>query len=1466
MKKKYLFYCLLFIAIFSSNFLVNAQNYPPIIINENDRDVATYGLGGALGGNVTIRLQREELTGKQFPLQVTLPGDLPINCKKKVTVIYDSVLEYVHVSNPYFPTGTENPKVSYDLVGNQAQAFALQFRFPGYHTCNNTTANITVKVEVECNGQVQTYQNQFQIKARAQNTWVFSGWKPHEESRIDCGNYYYGVKGEIKYPNGIGYGVYSGTGTITMQNTDGSTTTQSFNDPVANKDGISFYKTFSACRASVPANTQATYNFTLSGSNGCGENGISGNFSVENYIGTRINRIRTPPISLFVNVNANDGSTTIPVGGSGKITVRFCNTDPNVNESNITLNVPINTTLVNITSISDSDGNVYPIQPNGQYNFSFPRLGVTTDLECKSITFQFTTTNNYTGNEYIELCSKITYNVNVENTPPPICSECWRNPYQNSYTSQNCGSSTGNPPSEPPRPAFWVEKCIFYQQSEYKIGDEIWFKVLVQNLGETSGSINLIDELSGLQDITVVPASFGGYSYYDNVPETIGCNHPYPSSEQWIPTTFPASGQHNGNALNFQIDNMPNDPHKVLIFTYSAIINPQSPGEKINRVRNSALPEDYCYDDCGEVSYQVYEYGELSIEKRADVTMADVGDVFNYEIKVKNTGSMTLNQVVVTDALPACVEVFGTPTIENSNGTPIFFTTSGNLNFHITESNLEIGDTFKIIIPVKKVALGDCCNTASVVANVVLFNSNVTADSSPPSACVTSPPVPAIEVSKCLVEPKEYYQIGDQISFRILVKNTGDLEGNIRLLDELQNLNQNLTLVNTPSIKYFSSGDCQTLGNEIGVPNTFQFTENHSVASLDWTLSNIPFDAQKVFVIEYTATINPQEFGSKKNEVKNTDGEILDDVDYTVVGIPGVEITKTADRQYVEVGNNFNYIISIKNTGQTSLHNISVEDLLPTCVELSGTIVAKDKNENFVNFVQTTNVLLDFENYELLPNDILVISIPVKKATSGSCCNVATVKVECKITHEKISVSTNENSACIKEANSACSYEFSKLKRAVPDLFPQAVENELAVNFIHHIDKEYDDIDNDGDVDILYVKTGNLKVLINSAGASNPPVFPSVGIDVAIQYPNILDHTNFPNSAITVLSHRLFDWDNDGDKDLIILAGKPAGSGKFLSGIYLYLNGGTGNFSMPVTLLDATRQGDYYGYHPSNAFPADYYQFIEVGDLNNDGLPDLLISGKDRIYGTVYFENTGTIVNPSFSLVSPQQFIPNATFQFWSQNPAFPRPTGSHQVPELHSIYGGGLDVFISNPLVEQNAQYGGGRLYYHPNLGGQTSGVLPNFNYTGFTNQFGLNDDWSSNYPNADFPNENSSPLLCDWIVTRFTDYFGTGCPIVIVYNNCTKKFYYYDQETPTLQMNDYNASRFIVDLYPNPAKHEVFYQISKNLMLKDIKIFDASGKLIAKPNIKQNRIDTANLPSGIYYVHFITDQKIITKKLIVK
>jgi hypothetical protein len=76
-----------------------------------------------------------------------------------------------------------------------------------------------------------------------------------------------------------------------------------------------------------------------------------------------------------------------------------------------------------------------------------------------------------------------------------------------------------------------------------------------------------------------------------------------------------------------------------------------------------------------------------------------------------------------------------------------------------------------------------------------------------------------------------------------------------------------------------------------------------------------------------------------------------------------------------------------------------------------------------------------------------------------------------------------------------------------------------------------------------------------------------------------------------------------------------------------------------------------------------------------------------------------------------------------------------------------------------------------------------------------------------------------------------------------------------------------FTSEIYPNPAKS--FFVIRPSLPVKEIEIFDVSGKLIkeiAFSSYKEPKISLKGIKSGAYLLKIKTENKEFTRKLIIK
>jgi hypothetical protein len=365
-------------------------------------------------------------------------------------------------------------------------------------------------------------------------------------------------------------------------------------------------------------------------------------------------------------------------------------------------------------------------------------------------------------------------------------------------------------------------------------------------------------------------------------------------------------------------------------------------------------------------------------------------------------------------------------------------------------------------------------------------------------------------------------------------------------------------------------------------------------------------------------------------------------------------------------------------------------------------------------------------------------------------------------------------------------------------------------------DKEYGDIDEDDDIDILYITNTHELWAI-----------PNVG---SLTAPNYQLSNKIFTGLTNVISFRLFDWSGDGINDLIVMANP---TGPVTVALYVDINAQIGAPSPTAIFMNDTD------------FPLNNGQLLEVGDIDGDGYPEILISGQGTaINGTASFKlvDTGWTLPPVYELSKQQSY----------EFPLITETGLSFPVPELlDADCDGDLDMFISDPYWTFE---GGGHVDYYENTGLGS----PLIYFTHITpNPFGLSD---IPLPGMD--------LSCDWVVTRFADFFGDGFPEAIAYNPCHPnspdgEMLYYRNATEITSISPINRTVHFT-AYPNPVVDEL--SINWNTTEMDDVSFSIVDFLGREQNVNTSRqnaegikIEVDHLNPGSYFVKVFSKTQVL-------
>jgi uncharacterized repeat protein (TIGR01451 family) len=747
--------------------VANYSGYSQIVLVPGNNS-ATCNLGSY--GAVTISVPKEVLTGDNIPLNITLPGTLPSTCTKSVKITRSSNLDFQSSGGIAFvpvagdPMSHEN---STALPGNDGQNFNVFFKFPAFVTCNNTVGTFNVTVTADCGGVRTTCTTSVTIKARADNYWTIS--KHFHTGDLTCGISKWYIRVKHNNPNGAGLGTYNLTGTITETATVPVVSGSSFNINYSGAYNGSYvnFVTLQNCGPSGSTITNtANYNFSLGG--GCQT--MTGTVSATSP------PLASPNASIsFVKSVSNPANTNLTPGCYGQYYINTCN-NGNVPWTNLVITDNFNIPGITVNNINLPTGwtssPVIPGSPpagffNQSFTFTAPSGFVLNPGDCVGINVKFTIDSSTPVGTTIANTATLNYQASTGgggpgnggsgNGPSPCPSiSC---PTINAAV-QNTTSNVSFV-VEAPKPIVNIKKCILNPPNTlvppiYQIGNIIEYSIMISNSGAGSLSTTVSDAIGSLgQNLQLIPGSIT-YNYYDDeyLGKIYGCNPNFSSSSP-ITSPFTVTNTSTTSPLTWNITNMPGTcdfgKANFLVITFKAKILPQLSGTKTNTATVALGPKS------SSVNYTIDQVGILAINKKADVEFVDNGGTFNYILTVSNNGSVPLDNIVVSDALPSCVTRNGPIIVKNGLGSSISSTATANVNITLSPTQqIMPGESFVITIPVKKTGGGNCCNiSASVTAKMtttgIALNANH-GDSAAPAACVKSSSCCDIEEFEASIE------------------------------------------------------------------------------------------------------------------------------------------------------------------------------------------------------------------------------------------------------------------------------------------------------------------------------------------------------------------------------------------------------------------------------------------------------------------------------------------------------------------------------------------------------------------------------------------------------------------------------------------------------------------------------------------------------------------------------------------
>ena len=288
----------------------------------------------------------------------------------------------------------------------------------------------------------------------------------------------------------------------------------------------------------------------------------------------------------------------------------------------------------------------------------------------------------------------------------------------------------------------------------------------------------------------------------------------------------------------------------------------------------------------------------LILQKSLPTVEVRVGTDYQYRIFLKNTGSESLKNLVVIDTLDSNLSFISSNLLPKSNA-------NGILRWEIEK--LDSGDSISIDVLVsleyQKELIGSFINNQVWVSSVN-YNQTWFAEV---NSIILSPNPTELIASKILL--KEFVSVGDLIRYDVSIENIGEIIAYDLIITD-----------------FYPKG-LLYVGME--GPGRIEVYSDSLIVTIDRMLPGEKVKIQLSFVLI--------EFTDQMVNIAQLTSENTPDIEVVADAIKlkkvELEILKTVSQEFVEVGREFSYVLTISNNSQFTATEVIATDILPTEVE-----------------------------------------------------------------------------------------------------------------------------------------------------------------------------------------------------------------------------------------------------------------------------------------------------------------------------------------------------------------------------------------------------------------------------------------------------------------------------------------------------------------------------------------------------